>query len=326
MAVQDCSITVGLPVCNAMPYLPEAVESLLSQTATNFRILAIVDGGRDESLEYLLSVRDPRLRVIPQVHCGLAYTLNRMLREAETPWLVRQDADDVSHPTRLARLLDAIAEHPDAGMFYSLAEYYPPDHSLGHFRCTRGTPQQLRQIVQSGYLLSICHPSVALNVQKTLALGGYRNLRHAEDADLWWRMALQYEIYLVPEVLVGFRHNTSSISSQHSYTQELHGLYIQYLLVSHLIGKTPQPLSQIAPLLQAQISDRRFAAKQHLRHLNMHLAANRYLRAMASLGRSFLSSPGYLLQRIREELLPLGKIANGISPDVFYRSMELFWP
>ncbi len=324
--MQRCSVTVGLPVCNAMPFLPEAVESLLSQTETNFRILAIVDGGGDGSLEYLLSVRDPRLRVISQAHSGLSFTLNRMLRETETPWLVRQDADDISHPARIERLLEAIAKYPEAGMFYSLAEYHPRKRSVGLFRCSRGSPQQLRQIVQRGYLLSICHPSVALNVRKTLAIDGYRDLRHAEDADLWWRIALHYDVHLIPEVLVGFRHNAGSVSSQHSYTQELHGLYIQYLLLSHLLGKTPQPLNAIAPLLQASISDRRFAAKQHLRNLNMHLAARRYLRASASLARSFLSSPGYLLGRLKDELLPNGTIVNGIPPEMFYRRKEVFWP
>jgi len=324
--VQRCSVTVGLPVCNAMPFLPEAVESLLSQTETNFRILAIVDGGGDGSLEYLLSVRDSRLRVISQAHSGLSFTLNRMLRETETPWLVRQDADDISHPARIERLLEAIAKYPEAGMFYSLAEYHPRKRSVGLFRCSRGSPQQLRQIVQRGYLLSICHPSVALNVRKTLAIDGYRDLRHAEDTDLWWRMALHYDVHLIPEVLVGFRHNAGSVSSQHSYTQELHGLYIQYLLLSHLLGKTPQPLNVIAPLLQTSISDRRFAAKQHLRNLNMHLAARRYLRASASLARSFLSSPGYLLGRLKDELLPNGTIVNGIPPEMFYRRKEVFWP
>lgn len=309
-----------------MPFLPEAVESLLSQTAADFRILAIVDGGEDGSLEYLQSVRDPRLRIIAQAHCGLTATLNRMLREVNTPWLIRQDADDISYPTRIEHLLEAITKWPSAGMFYSLAEYYPRQRSVGLFRCTRGSPKQLRQIIESGYLLSICHPSVVLNVEKTLAIGGYRNLRHAEDTDLWWRMALHYDIHLIPEVLIGFRHNAASISSQHSYTQELHGLYIQYLLLSHLSGRRPQPLAAVAPLLKEAISDRRLAAKQHLRNFNMHLAAKRYSRAVASIARSLFSSPQYLLGRIKDEMFPSGMIANGVPPEIFYRRKEAFWP
>ncbi len=160
-----------------MPYLPEAMDSLLAQTSSCFEILAIVDGATDSSLEYLRTIRDSRLRILTQPNLGVTRTLNRMLRECRTPWLVRQDADDVSHPTRIERLLAAIRESPDAGMFYSLANYHPRERAVGSFRCTRGTPLELRSIVRSGYLLSICHPTVALNVHKTLALGGSRPAR-----------------------------------------------------------------------------------------------------------------------------------------------------
>lgn len=324
--MQQCSITVGLPVYNAMPFLPEAVESLLNQTVRNFNILVIVDGGNDGSLEYLETVRDERFYIVSQPNSGLAATLNRMLRRAGTGWLVRQDADDVSRPTRIERLQEYISQFPDAGMFYSLAEYYPPRFSLGRFRCSRGSPHELRRIVQSGYLLSICHPSVALNVEKTIAIGGYRNLLHAEDADLWWRMALCHDIHLLPEILIGFRHNSASISSRNAHMQELHGLYAQYLLLSHLSGCSPLPLSEILPLLESDISMDRLEAKQHLRCLNMHLAAKRYQSALTALVRSLLASPAYLIKRMIDELLPMTNIVNGISPDLFYRRKEVFWP
>jgi glycosyltransferase involved in cell wall biosynthesis len=324
--VQQSSVTVGLPVYNAMPFLPEAVESLLTQTVSDFRILVIVDGAHDGSLQYLESLRDPRLQIVVQDNRGLGPTLNRMLAIAETTWLVRQDADDISYPTRIERLQEEIARHPDAAMFYSLAAYYPPGRSLGLYRCSRGSPRELRQIVNSGYLLSICHPSVALHVEKTRAAGGYRDLRHAEDADLWWRLALRYDIHLLPEVLVGFRQNAASISSNNAYTQELHGLYIQYLLLSHLSGREPLPLAAVSPLLEEAISARGLEAKQHLRSLNMHLAARRYAGALTAFVRSILASPTYFMERLRDEFFPAGTIANGVPPELFHRRKEAFWP
>jgi glycosyltransferase involved in cell wall biosynthesis len=320
------SITVGLPVHNAMPFLPETIESLLRQTVSDFNILVIVDGAEDGSLRYLETIKDERLILFSQANRGLIATLNRMLRELQTGWLIRQDADDVSYPTRIERVQEQISKHPDAAMFYSLAEYYPSERSLGLYRCSRGSPQELRRIVQSGYLLSICHPSVALNVEKTLAVGGYRDLPHAEDADLWWRLALRYDIHLIPEVLIGFRHNASSISSRHTYSQELHGLYIQYLLLSHLAGLDPLPLADISPALEASISPNRLEAKQQLRFLNMHLATRRYGSALAALARSVFASPSYLIRRMIDELFPLNFVANGISPELFHSRKEVFWP
>lgn len=317
-------ITVGLPVCNAMPYLPEAINSLLGQSSSSFEILAIVDGGSDESLAYLQSIRDPRLRILVQPNMGLTETLNRLLRECHTPWLVRQDADDVSHPTRIERLIAAIREYPDSGMFYSLASYHPHDRTVGSFRCSRGSPAELRSIVRSGYLLSICHPTVALNVDKTLALGGYRIGLHNEDGDLWWRMALEHDIQCVPEVLVGFRQHASSVSSRNLADQVVAGLYIQYLLLSHLWKLPLRPLSQIRDILASLLPAGQIRSKEELRTFNIRLAEGRRGSALAAFARSVQASPSYVLKRMGDEFLS-SRIANGIRPELFFERRKALW-
>jgi glycosyltransferase involved in cell wall biosynthesis len=326
-------VTIGLPVYNAMPYLPAAIESLLAQQCQRFEILAIVDGATDSSLEYLRSIAAnpsiaPRLRILTQANQGVAPTLNRMLRECRTPWLIRQDADDISHPHRVARLLSAIESAPHAGMFYSLANYHPRERSIGSFRCSRGTPQQLRAIVCDGYLLSICHPTVALNVEKTLALGGYRIGLHNEDADLWWRMALAHEVHCIPEELIGFRQNSSSISARNLAVQAVAALYVQYLLLSHLTRRAPQSFAAIQKYLETLLSPTKLRAKERLREFNIRLAQKKYIHAAAAFAASALISPGHILERLHDELAPsrLTKpIVNGIHPHIFFQHKEALW-
>ena len=318
-------VTVGLPVYNAMPYLPEALESLLRQSVPDFEILAIVDGATDESLAYLESVRDSRLRVLVQPNLGVTATLNRMLRECRTPWLVRQDADDVSHPRRLERLIEAIAEFPEAGMFYSLANYHPRGHAVGRFRCSRGSPIELRGIVRSGYLLAICHSSVALNVPRTLALGGYRIGLHNEDADLWWRMALNHDIHCIPEELVGFRQNAASVSAQNLADQFVAGVYVQYLLLSHLWKRAPRNLGEIRADLETLFPGARVRAKERLRSFNIHWAEGRRSSTVAELINSIFASPAYVLQRFCDEIFPSQRVRNGVPPNLFLERKEALW-
>lgn len=320
----ELTITVGLPVCNAMPWLPEAMESLLSQSVSQFPILAIVDGGDDGSAAYLRSLRVPQLQVIEQPHAGVSATLNRLLREARTPWLVRMDADDVSYPTRLETLLAAIAHFPQAGLIYSLADYHPRERCAGQFRCSRGTTEELRSIVERGYLLSICHSTVALNVAKALAVGGYRMDLHAEDADLWWRMARQFEIRCIPEALVGFRQSEQSVSSRHLESQQLAALYVQYLLLSDLWRLQPQPLSEVERVLSGFLNPARVRAKDWLRRCNMHLARREPLRGAAALGRSICASPRYVAGRVRDEVRKTA-ITNGVAPRLFWERKEALW-
>jgi hypothetical protein len=322
--VAEPLLTIGMPVHNAMPWLPEAIDSLLSQSMTAFEILVIVDGGTDGSRAYLESLRDPRLRVLNQANRGVTATLNRMLREARSPWLVRQDADDVSYPRRMEKLLAAIERHSQAGLIYSLADYHPRELCTGRFRCSRGTPEELRALVERGYLLSICHSTAALNVDKALQAGGYRMDLHAEDADLWWRMARRWEVRCVPEALVGFRQSAGSVSARHAEEQQLAGLYVQYLLLSELWGFRPRSLEAIAAPLRAMLRPRALEAKEWLRRLNLERAAGRPFDGTRALARAVLASPAYVLRRARDEFRRAG-IANGVPPHWFLKRKELLW-
>jgi hypothetical protein len=308
-----------------MPCLPETMASLLSQTTDKFEILAIVDGGSDDSAGYLRSIRDPRLRILVQPNQGLTYTLNRMLRECQTPWLVRQDADDISHPERIARIMTAIAEYPEAGMFYSLANYHPRGRAVGSFRCSRGTPMELRSIVCSGYLLSICHSTVTLNVRKTLGFGGYRLGLHNEDADLWWRMALQYDVRCIPEELVGFRQSELSVSSRNLGEQVIAGLYVQYLLLSHLWRRSPRALEEVREQLESLLPAEEFQAKERLRSVNIHLAQKEYAGAICALYSSLKASPAYVIRRVCDELFSSRFIANGVQPSLYLQRKDALW-
>lgn len=311
-----------------MPWLPEAMESLLRQTTDAFEILAIVDGSTDSSADYLHTLRATalwdRLRILEQPYSGVTATLNRLLSEVRTPWLARMDADDVSYPTRIRKLLEVIEECPDAGILYSLADYHPRERCAGRFRSSRGTPEQLRSIVENGYLLSICHPTVALCVQKARAVGGYRMEIHAEDADLWWRMARRYEIRMIPEALVGFRQNSGSVSTRNFRRQQLAGMYVQYLLLSDLWGLTPRPFADIAAALARFLEPSATRARESLRRFNMELAQGRRLRACAALLQSAWNSPRYLLTRVRDEFHHAA-IANGVDPRLFWKQKDVLW-
>ncbi len=318
-------LTVGIPVYNAMPDLPETIASLLGQTESRFEILVVDDGSTDASLSYLRSIRNSRLRILVQPNRGLTATLNRMLRECRTPWLVRQDADDVSHPLRMEKTLAAIRQYPDAGMFYSYANYHPRGRAVGAFRSSQGSPLELRGIVRSGYLLAICHSTVALNVRKTLACGGYRLGLHNEDADLWWRMALQHDIRCIPEELVGFRQSYSSLSAKNLREQLLAALYVQYRLLSHLWELAPRPIEEVRMHLEPLLSRHEFRAKEQLRAFNIDMAQRDYAGAARALWGSCRASPAYLLSRLGDEMFSRRRIVNGVKPQLYLERKGLLW-
>ena len=52
-------ITVLMTVYNGLPYIAAAVESILSQTFTDFEFLIINDGSLDDSMAAVTSTRTP---------------------------------------------------------------------------------------------------------------------------------------------------------------------------------------------------------------------------------------------------------------------------
>ena len=319
-------ITIGLPVYNALPFLEESMESLLGQTDGDFKILAIDDGSTDSGPKYLRSIRDPRVRVITQPNRGLTFTLNRMLREVDTPWLMRHDADDVALPERVTVTKRAIAQSPDSGMFYSEARYYQNGRSVGTFRTTRATPGELRQITRSGYLLAICHPTVTLNVQKTIELGGYRFNLHVEDIDLWWRMALRFDISYLPEVTTYFRHNSASVSAAHLESQSINTLYVQYLLLSHLHGWPAQECEYLRERLAVILDRPKLACRDSMRRANICYSQNKYIGSAKYLAKAVMANPLYFAGRVFYETRSADVALGGEDPERFLRQRSVLWP
>jgi glycosyltransferase involved in cell wall biosynthesis len=319
-------LTVGLPVYNAMPFLPRTLDSLLQQTHADFELLIIDDGSTDESLDYLKSVKDSRIRLVAQENRGLVATLNRMLAEANTPWLVRHDADDLAFPERLALTVDEIRKHPDAGMVYSFARYCQDERIFGTFRTTSGTPEKLRELTRSGYLLAMCHPAVTLNVAKTQQLGGYRFNLHVEDIDLWWRMALEFDIHLIPQATVAVRHNAGSVSARNFERQCINTLFVQYLLLSHVWNLSPLPYEQAARRLSALVDRRQVRFRENTRMANISLSRKQYFAAMKHASLALAASPSHLLKRVMYEIRPEAAVVNGDNPQRFLQIKNLLWP
>ena|SRR5579859_6123343 len=319
-------LTIGLPVYNGMPFLEESLESLLTQTDGDFKIFAIDDGSTDAGLKYLLSIRDARLRVVTQPNRGLTFTLNRMLQEVDTPWLMRHDADDIALPGRVAATKLAIKQFPHAAMFYFEARYYQDGRSVAAFRTTRATPEELRKITADGYLPAICHPTVALNVAKVVEVGGYRFDLHVEDLDLWWRMALEYDVQYIPEVVTYFRHNTASVSTSNLEAQSINALYVQYLLLSRLHGWPPLTYDQVRAKLQDLVDRPRLNFRSQTRLANISYAQRDYWKAFRHLARAAIASPSALAKRALYEIRHRDIVFNGENPQMFLRDRQSLWP
>lgn len=89
-------ISVIVPVYNTDKYLDRCINSILTQSFTDFELLLVNDGSTDESGlicdEY--ATQDPRIRVFHKTNGGVSSARNLGLQEAQGEWITFVDSDD----------------------------------------------------------------------------------------------------------------------------------------------------------------------------------------------------------------------------------------
>ena len=111
------SILVSVIMANyktKIEYLQEAIDSILNQTYRNFELIIIDDCSQDESVDYIKSINDNRVRLlINDKNSGPAVTRNRGLEVAKGKYIAIMDSDDISMPTRLEKQVAYMEMNPD---------------------------------------------------------------------------------------------------------------------------------------------------------------------------------------------------------------------
>ena len=107
-------VSIILPVFNAQPHLSCAIDSILSQTIENLELIILEDGSTDDSLHFLLSLNDPRIRLFHDgLNRGLSYRLNQGVMASKGKYICRMDADDIALRDRLKLQTDFLESHPE---------------------------------------------------------------------------------------------------------------------------------------------------------------------------------------------------------------------
>ena len=120
------TISVIVPVYNVASYLPQCVESILSQDYRDLEVILIDDGSTDRSGEICdrFGAADGRVRVIHQKNGGGAAAKNAGLRIASGEYLSFVDSDDYLEPNVYGMMLETLLTHQADAVQFSFREVY----------------------------------------------------------------------------------------------------------------------------------------------------------------------------------------------------------
>ena len=129
------NVSVIMGIYNCADALPEAIDSLLAQTFTDWNLVMCDDGSRDATYEVAERYRrtyPERITLLKnEQNMGLNYTLNRCLSVADGAYIARQDGDDVSMPTRFEKEAAILDASPDIAIVSTAMTYFDENGAWG---------------------------------------------------------------------------------------------------------------------------------------------------------------------------------------------------
>lgn len=202
-------VSIVMPSYNTAQYITDSIESVLSQTYTNWELIIVDDCSTDNTDEIIKRyLSDDRIRYLKNDrNSGAAVSRNYALREAKGRWIAFLDSDDTWHPEKLERQITFMLEK---GYKFTYTDYkiqingewlpyvyYGPD------------------VVNKRKMKDYCYFSTitVMYDRDYVGLIQIEPVRKNNDYAMWLRIIEKTSCYRLPECLSYYIKHDGSISS-----------------------------------------------------------------------------------------------------------------
>ncbi|MHA0857022.1 glycosyltransferase family 2 protein [Paenibacillus sp. CMAA1364] len=221
-------VTIVIPFFND-PYIPQAVESALTQTYHNIEIIVVDDG----SMQYapLLKPYLSHIYYLGKSNGGTASALNHGIRNASGDYIVWLSSDDMLYPNKIKEQLMFMHENQS---FISHTNFNIINGSSHITQHTAGihpyTEIELYTTLLGANPINGCTIMFKKDIVRSVGLFN-EALRYTHDIDLWYRVILSgYSLHYLNQCQTAYRWhpNMGTIRHQTTIEKELHETQIRY--------------------------------------------------------------------------------------------------
>jgi hypothetical protein len=210
---------VAIPAHDGLPDVLDAVESALAQSHPAAEIVVVDDGSRDGTGEAVTRRFGDRVRLVTGRFGSAAAARNAAWRASRAPWVGFLDADDLWFPDKLAVAAERLHAAPAAGWFFSdgafrtLEGQTVPSWIAGYGEIEPGyVGSPVAELIEVNFILT---SSVVVRRDLLERLSGFReDMSHAEDLDLWIRLARSSPAAASGRALVRYQHRPGGLTRQ----------------------------------------------------------------------------------------------------------------
>lgn len=214
---------------NRERYIAYAIESVLASTCRDLELIVVDDRSKDRTVEIVrgYEARDPRVRLyINEKNLGDYPNRNVAAGYANGRYLKYVDADDYIYPWGLELLVGMMEKFPDCGwglcsLPQNIARPFP----------IRLSPKEAYEYHYKGP--GLFHKAPLSSIIRTGTFreaGGFSGQRMVGDTEMWHKLALSYNVLLMPEGIVWYReHDAQEVNSALQFAKDYETISIRYL-------------------------------------------------------------------------------------------------
>ena len=212
MAAARPAVSIILPTYNRAHCIRRSIDSILSQTFTDFELIVIDDGSKDDTKQILESYDDRRIVYVHNAeNRGQTRRLNDGLRLARADLIAFQDSDDEWLPEKLEKQVAAMRRlPPQVGIVYTDKWRCEPEREPFHWRSPVNMPEDgiIFEKALDERVYNIGPQSVLIRRKCFDTVGPFdERLTNFNDWDLFVRISRHFLFHHIQEPLV--RYNVS---------------------------------------------------------------------------------------------------------------------
>lgn len=255
-------------------YLDESLASIANSTVLPTEIILVKDGLLNTDLNKTITKWQLRLgrcfNVISiKKHRGLGAALRIGSYHVTTHWIARMDADDICLPNRFEKQLNTLVRQPELAVLGGQVDEFITDplHALHQ----RNVPTTMNNIIKFNKLrCPFNHPTVIINKEALMDVGGYQSFGSWEDYYLWERiLAAGYRVKNLSDVLVHMRVSEDLYERRGQMSNVPYIVKLQKYMYQHnLINKRELAATTVIKIINAcaPVSLRKWVYQHYLRH------------------------------------------------------------
>lgn len=187
-------ISVVIPLYNKEKYITRCLNSVLSQTYSNFEVIIVDDGSTDSSLQIAQTISDSRIKVCHKSHSGVSSARNWGIKMARGEIVAFLDADDCWLQEFLSEIVTLVNMFPTAEV-YATAPYQNNGKRVSDSLIDMTYKRGWKGIIPIIDLFFRCIPfnSSSVAIQKSTFEKANlfdEDMKIGEDINMWMRLSL----------------------------------------------------------------------------------------------------------------------------------------